>query len=249
MKNAIIRTQLSFCLVLVFLLSPPGLSRGFGEENAPDDMPPELVRVLEKVNEANENLGTLKADVDYTRTIPLLEESERSTGRLYFQAPEKIHMSLGEPRNEEMLSDGQRWWIIDHDARQVEIYETGGDQQVAETAFLELGYGRNVDELKDDYHIQLLSTEEVEVAANGERETMRRWHIRFRPRDEEKPAHYERTEVLITDALYLPEVITLYESDGEIIHTFQLEGLRVNEEIEESRFVYDIPRGYSTIRP
>ncbi len=233
-----------FLLLLIFCTLPAV----FGDENSePEPLPPELREVLAKVDDANKGLQTLEADVCYTRAIPLLGDSENSKGRLIFESPDKMHINLGEPRNEEMISDGRYWWLVDHRARQVEIYAADDDYRVAEASFLKIGYGADTAALRKDYVITLLSVEETEPENKQDAEEKIRWHIAFEPRNDEKPSQFERMEVKVTDRFYLPETIILHESDGEIVHTFRLEKIRLNKELDDELFEYDIPRGYTVI--
>lgn len=236
---------LSLFLCLLFAAPLAGEDGGAAEES----MSRELQKLLERVDEANRELETVAAAIRYTRAIPLLDESESSCGRLFFRAPNKIHLTLAEPRNEEMVSDGGTWWIVDHNARQVEVYATDAALPVAETAFLKFGYGGGVKDLEEEYRIRLLSVEETEPADEESGRRRKRWLLELLPADEEAPARYERMEFEITQELYLPETMVLYESDGEIVHRFELENIEINGEPAPSRFVYDIPRGYTVIRP
>jgi len=242
---------------IIFLLLTSGLYTAFAdtennENKEQEPLPSELKEILGKVDDASEQLQTLQADVNYTRAIPLLEASESADGELAFETPDKIYMVLDEPRNEEMISDGNTWWIVDHNAQQVEIYDTSGEhQQVAEASFLEVAYGTGTEELRENYIIELISSEEIEPD-NGNEENgdpIKKWHISFDPRDDDKPAQFERTEVIITERFNLPETIIMHESDGEIVHTFELKNIVLNEEVDPSRFEHEIPRGYSVIEP
>ncbi len=250
MRNAMSGTIVFGWMMLCFALSlapaPGAHGEGRREEGA---VSPELADVLERIDEANRGLETVKARIEYTRAIPLLGESESSEGRLAFKTPDSIHLSLQRPRNEEIVTDGRTWWLVDHNARQVEIYQADREGGLAEASFLDIGYGRGVDELKRDYTITLLATEEVEVEVDGRAEIRVRRRLGFEPKDDGKPARFERMEVRMTEPLFLPETIVLHESDGEIIHTFRLSDIVLNDEIEDSRFVHEVRRGYGVIQP
>ncbi len=225
----------------------PAAVRGEGAAGEKPDG--ELEALLERVDEANSELISVKADVSYTRTIVLLDESDSAAGTLAFKTPDMIHMALGEPRNEEVYSDGSTWWLVDHDARQVEIYEAAEGDAVAEASFLEFGYGSRTSSLRENYSIELVAVESAEAEGDEEPGTVTMWRLRLEPLKDERPARFERMDVEITENLYLPETIILYESGGEIVQRFELKNIRMNEDIDDSRFVCDIPRRYRTVRP
>ncbi len=249
----------TFAVSMFLFFSLIALSPCFAqnENNGTEEqtLPSELVNLFERVNEANEKLEHLTADINYQRAIPLLGDSEVSSGSFAFIPPDKIYLKLGEPRNEELVSDGEKWFVADHNARQVEIYAADKDMAVAESAFLKIGYGSDMSTLAEEYDISLLEQGEVDKQ-EADQETRSDlagktefWHLRFEPKDKQTHAHYEQMEVKITDRFYLPETIILHESDGEILHTFELQNIDLDAEISPEIFEYEPPRGYSIITP
>ncbi|MFW6044231.1 MAG: LolA family protein [Planctomycetota bacterium] len=217
------------------------------EEKKFDELPAELRMVLDKLDEANEDLEGITADVLYTREIPLLDETEESDGSLKYMKPGWIHMNLGEPREEEICSNGNKWWLIAHRDQQVEIYEAADrEDEVAEASFLTFGFGRSSRELIEDYTVELEDSDEVKDD-NGE--TYRRWKVKFEPRNEEREARFATIQVILSDRRWLPKKIVLHESEGEIIHGFELTDVDLNPGLAEEDFDVSIPDGYSVIRP
>jgi outer membrane lipoprotein-sorting protein len=231
------------------LLSIPGLRAAENDEpeEAKRKLSPELQRVLDKVDEANAELENVRARVLYTREIPLLDESEKSRGRLTFKRPDKIVLRLGEPRNESVHSNGEVWWVADHDAEQVEIYRVATDEGASrEAAFLDFGYGRGSDALLKDYNVDI-AEKKIEETDEGEATTYR---LKFTPRPrEERPPRYAAIEVVVSDQRWLPHELVLHESEGEIIHTYQLGNIRTNAELDEEIFEYEPPGDYTVLRP
>lgn len=214
---------------------------------AREHLPPELRMVLEKLDKANAELQDVTARVTYERAIPLLDEKEKSKGSLIFKKPGCIALKLGKPRNEEVYTNGKQWWVVSHDDKQVEIY-TAADrgQGSQESAFLDFGYGTGSDKLLDDYEVVLTSKEQL--SHDDEEETL--YHLKFTPRERpDRPARYAAIEAVISDTLWLPQVLVLHESGGEIVHTYTLRRTRTNTEVEEDVFEYSPPRGYTVLRP
>ena len=232
-------------------------------------VPPELRRVLDKLDEANKKVKDMTADINYTREIPLLEEREQCTGTLAFKKPYLIHMKLGKPRREEVCTDGKWWWIVSHKDKQVEIYrverpreaspEAAGDGQektqaapaaetvAPEASFMDFGYGKSSDKLLKDYRITLAgqSTEKVKGRSG---KVLTRYRLKFVPRKDAQALFYE-IQVELADDLWLPCAIVLKESEGEIIHTLKFKNIKLNRGLKAGRFTYKPKRGYRIERP
>lgn len=233
---------LKLCFAWIFLF----VFFAHAETGKTTDSEAELTQLLDKMNTANKQLESVKADINYRREIPLLGESEKSSGRFYFVPPDKIYMALDKPRNEEIYSDGEKWWLVDHSANQVEIYTVDAEGTMAESAFLTLGYGSGSEDLREKYDLKLLDkTRKTEE--NNDVITHTEWHVGLTPKDEDKPARFDQMEIKVRDDLFLPHKVMLYESDGEIIQSYSLDNIRLNENIDDARFIGDIPRGYTTI--
>ncbi len=206
-------------------------------------LPPELQHVLEELDAANERLEDVTARVTYEREIPLLDEKQRSQGELVFKKPGRIVLKLGKPRGEDVYTDGKTWWLVNHQDKKVEIYkaaEPGEGSQ--ETAFLDFAYGSSSQKLLEKYSIELAKTE------RREEETTYRLKLTPRPNDEH-PAMYECIEVELSDGLWLPHLLVLHESGGEIIHTYDLSKVRTNTGVKDEVFEYEPPGGYAVVHP
>ena len=213
---------------------------------------PELKEVLGKVESAGNGLESVRCDVRYTRSIPLLEEQEECGGELLFAKPDRLVLKLGEPRNEDAYTDGEKWWIVSHDDRQVEIYRmVENPRQTREAAFLKFGYGRSARELLEGYEISLSEKRSVEVSADGGggTKTVTEYILRFSPRREDVPSRYSWIEVAVREGIWLPARLRLAENEGRIMHIYRLEDRKRNPELEEGVFTYSPPEGYTILRP
>jgi len=209
-------------------------------------LPPELQMVLNNLDEANRKLEDVTAKVAYERTISLLDEKQKSLGSLIFKKPGCIILKLGKPRNEEVYTNGEKWWVVSKDQKQVEIYTAAkGGQGAQEAAFLDFGYGSSSKKLLEDYNVEL--TGKAEAETNG-KETV--YHLRLTPRPRpDRPARYAAIEVEVSDRLWLPRMLVLQESEGEIIHTYVLSDVRINTGVKAEQFNYEPPSGYTVVRP
>ena len=215
----------------------------------------ELKTILTRLGKANKDVRALKASVNYKRAIPILDEEEKSDGGLVFKKPNLMALKLGKPRSQDAYSDGKHWWIVDHRDEQVEIYKvTKSSRQSQEAAFLKFAYGQSARELVALYDVSLLKKEQVTrefKAEDGEtkEKEFTEYSLKFVPASEDAPARYSAVDIKVTDHRWLPHHITLHESEGEIVHEFELQNLQVNVEVEDRVFQYEPPRGYRVVRP
>jgi len=215
------------------------------------DIPPELKVVLDGLDAANSKVESVKANIVYRRDIQLLEESQTSDGSLVFKKPDLVHLRLGKPRNEEVCSDGKHWWVVSHNDKQVELYDAAGLESAAtEASFLTFGYGESSAKLLEKYEITLTSQkEQAPPPGNDPGAPIICYRLKFVPRDKEAPARFATIEVEVASDLWLPRVIALHESDGEIVHTFQMRDIELNPDLTAETFTYEPPRGYTVLQP
>ncbi len=219
------------------------------DEEPPQVLSPELRGILDKLDEANKKLTDCTASVVYERAIPLLDEKQKSRGSLIFRKPNKIVLKLGKPRNEDVYTDGKTWWVVEHNDKQVEIYEAAQPGQGGqETAFLDFGYGRGSEAFLKDYTVELVS-KKSEPMDDDKTETLYRLKFTPKPKKDQPPSHYESIEVVISDQVWLPQVLVLHESGGEIVHTYTLSKIKLNTKVKNDVFAYEPPRGYTVLHP
>jgi outer membrane lipoprotein-sorting protein len=219
------------------------------DDQPPQRLSPELKAVLDKLDEANKKLVDCTANVDYVRAIPLLEEKQKSRGSLIFKKPDKIVLKLGKPRNEDVYTDGKTWWVVEHNDKQVEVYEAAQPGQGSqETAFLDFGYGKGSDAFLKDYTVELMG-KEAQPLSDDKTETLYRLKFTPKPKKGQPPPRYESIEVVISDQLWLPQVLVLHESGGEIDHTYTLSKIKLNTDIKDDVFECQPPSGYTVLHP
>lgn len=222
------------CVVLVLALGVAGASAA--------EKADALDAAFKRLEAANKKLKDMTAKVHYTRAIPLLEEKQESKGTLRYLKPDYMHLKLGKPRNEEVVMHENIWVIINHKDKQIERYEVADDQRKnQEAAFLRFGYGGNIDELKKGYDIKLLSEKK--------KDDVTLWTIRFDPKPQKTPSRFSRVDIVVSSKIDLPVTIKLYESDGEIVHTFDLSDIKLNTGLKKTDFKVEIPRGYAIMTP
>ncbi len=231
-KLSYIVIALAFC----YLTLNPTVSSG--SDNIGDY---DLEEILKKVEEANSRLETMEAEIKYSRVITLLDSEEVSVGFLQYKKPKLVNVNFFPPRNEINVIDGSYIWIYHIEERQVEKYEMSGDADSPQGVdIFELGYDYTVEKVKKNYDVTLLDV------ISTEEETL--FHLELIPK-ETFDSEYDRTLLWIKEELWLPVQYQLFESDGEIINTIELNHIEINSEIPDKTFVLDLPEDVEIIEP
>ncbi len=208
----------------------------FGAGNVGDNR---LEEILKRVEEANAQLKTMEADIKYSRVISLLDSEEISYGNLKYKKPKKIKLKFMPPRNEISVVDGSYIWIYHPEERQVEKYKMNSDMNAPQGVdIFDIEY--NVEKIKENYDVTLL--DDISTAEG----TL--FHIELIPK-ESFDSDYSRTLLWIKEGLWLPVQFQLFESDDEIVNTFELSNIIINKEIPDTTFILDLPDDVEIIEP
>jgi outer membrane lipoprotein-sorting protein len=201
-------------------------------------------QVLDEVEKANEAFENIEADLTYTKTIPLLEVNEVSKGEIRYKKPNKAYIKFAPPRDEMNIIDGEYVWIFHPEARQVEKYRIKDKTQAPQgLSFFALGYGSSVAEVNKRYEISLIE-KKVEKGK-------RFYVLELIPKANPSQAddRYSKIHLWIEEGFWLPSVIELFESDGEIINKIELHNISLNRPIPDKTFQFVVPKGVEVIEP
>jgi outer membrane lipoprotein carrier protein len=77
--------------------------------------------ILSRAERASREIRSLEADFTQSLTIPLLNQSQRSAGRLFQRRPDRFLMRFSDPAGDVIVADGRHFWLYypSSDARQV----------------------------------------------------------------------------------------------------------------------------------
>ncbi|GAB64065.1 MAG: outer membrane lipoprotein carrier protein LolA [Candidatus Jettenia sp.] len=198
-----------------------------------------ITEVLDEMEKANSAFKTLKADIVYTRAIVLLESTETSQGKMSYKKPKKLYLKFYPPRNEVNIVDGRHIWVYHPSEKQVEKYEIGSKQSSQGMGFFEFGYGESVEAAKKNYKITLSDTKE-----EGKK---RIYILDLLPKDPK--SQYTTIRLWVEEGFWLPGKIELRESEGEVVNTIEFKNIRLNKNLSDKLFTFNVPRGVEVIEP
>ena len=199
-------------------------------------------QVLNEVDRANKAFENIEADLTYTKIIPLLEVHEVSNGEIRYKKPDKAYIKFTAPRNEINVIDGEYVWIFHPEARQVEKYRTRDKTQAPQgMSFFELGYKSSVAEANKRYEISLIE-KKVEKGK-------RFYVLELIPKANQADDRYSKIHLWIEEGFWLPSVIELFESEGEVLNKIELNNISLNKPIPDKIFQFVVPKGVEVIEP
>lgn len=208
--------------------------------------------VLGKVVEANEGISSLSASITMTRSIPLLESSEVSRGRLTCQPPEQFCIKFDPPRNEVNIMDGKYIWVYHVDLNQAERYsagDIGADSLI--NIFMDNGLGQAVETLRERYDITLTGRRAVSSGGGdgGRGVEVKLYNLLFLPGEGSGGGVYSEIRLWVDSELWLPRVIELRESGGEILTRIELDNVSVDKSGDIRQLECVIPGTVELIEP
>lgn len=199
-------------------------------------------QLLDEVERANKAFESIEADLTYTKIIPLLEVNEVSRGKIKYKKPDKAYINFSAPRNEINVIDGEYVWIFHPEARQVEKYRTKDKTQDAQgMSFFELGYKSSMVEANKRYEISLIE-KKVEKGKKF-------YVLELIPKANQANERYSKIHLWIEEGFWLPSVIELFESEGEIINKIEINNVALNKPIPDKIFQFVVPKGVEVIEP
>ena len=226
---------ISACIVLSFIFGPTiAAGRAADTSNEVDAFLKEFVTKREK-------LQAYSAKFKQTKVSTLFDETEVSTGRVYYQRPGKILWDYRSPDVMKVLVKERVLSIYIEELEQLEIYDFTKEKKLRG---LFLGFDESPEELKELYDITLLEP------ANGEKGRC----IQLAPKTEDLLAYFDSVKIWLRPedfAIYKilivdPKVDLEEEEEGTTL--IELGSIRVNRGVRADMFAIEVPEDTEIIR-
>jgi outer membrane lipoprotein carrier protein len=193
-------------------------------EAAPQDRAAEILTRAERASRA---VRSLEADFTQSLTVPLLSQTQRSTGKLYQRRPDRLLMRFSDPEGDVIVADGRHFWLY---------YPSSDPRQVIRTSIAEGGEAVDLQQ-------QFLSNPNQRFVATlaGEESVGRR------------PAHvltlvprgaspYRMLRVWVDREDHLVRRFEMTE-ENESVRRVELRNLRTNHALPDGLFAFTPPEG------
>ena len=219
------KTVLAAVALLLFCVFP---MNGFAASSAITGAAGSGSEVLKKLQERYEEVSTIKASFTQESFYKTLGQSQLSGGSLFLKKPGKMRWRYEGDDSDELISDGTTFWIFQKDLFQViETRARGGPPAVA------LKFLTGMADIEDDFEVEL------------EKEDKETWTLMLRPRAAMPNVKTIRVEV---DKAKLLVVKTVVNDPFGTRTTVTLSNIILNEDIEDSFFVFKTPKGVKVIK-
>jgi outer membrane lipoprotein carrier protein len=227
------RTRVCFIAWLVCAsVMAPALGSG-----ADDDVDTFLKEFVTK----RERMRDYSANFKQTKVSTLFDETEVSTGRVYYQRPGKILWDYRSPDVMKVLVKERVLSIYIAELEQLEIYDFTKEKKLRG---LFLGFDESPEELKELYDISLVESEDGDTGAC----------VKLVPKTEDLRAYFDSVTIWLRPkdfAIYKILIVDpkVYPEDEEQDTTLiELGGIRVNRGVREDLFTIEVPEGTEIIR-
>ncbi|HST59682.1 MAG TPA: outer membrane lipoprotein chaperone LolA [Longimicrobium sp.] len=184
-------------------------------------------QILTRAEAAANGVRSLEADFTQTMTVPLLNQTQRSTGKLFQRKPDRFLMRFSDPAGDVIVADGRHFWLY---------YPSADRTQVIRTSIAEGGEAV-------DLQAQFLSNPNqrfVSTVAGEESVGGRPAHVlTLVPRG---ASPYRILKVWVDKEDHLVRRFEITE-ENESVRRVELRNLRTNHALANSLFTFTPPEG------
>jgi outer membrane lipoprotein carrier protein len=184
-------------------------------------------QILSQAEAAANGVRSLEADFTQTMTVPLLNQTQRSTGKLFQRKPDRFLMRFSDPAGDVIVADGRHFWLY---------YPSADRTQVIRTSIAEGGEAV-------DLQAQFLSNPNqrfVSTVAGEESVGGRPAHVlTLVPRG---ASPYRILKVWVDKEDHLVRRFEITE-ENESVRRVELRNLRTNHALANSLFTFTPPEG------
>lgn len=91
---------------------------------APGKSQDRAAQILAGAERAANGIRSLEADFTQSLTVPLLNNTQRSTGKLYQRKPDRFLMRFSDPQGDVIVADGQHFWLYYPSSDRTQVVRT-----------------------------------------------------------------------------------------------------------------------------
>jgi outer membrane lipoprotein-sorting protein len=188
--------------------------------------PNSLEEVIKKVQEQQRKTTTLQADFRQEKTLALLARPEVSTGTFVYSKPNNVLWSYDTPKKVQMLIANGRMTTYYPDLKRAETLDVARFQ---DRIFKYMGATGAIDELSRYFDFTFTSKPSEPA-----------YVLDLKPKTGAVAKRVQRIKLWIDKQTYLTSRIEYVEGDGDITR-YEFSKVRLNQPVEQGRFVLSIP--------
>ena len=182
--------------------------------------------VIKRVQAQQKNTKTIEADFRQEKILALLAKPEVSTGRFVFSKPDKVLWMYDAPKRVEMLISNGMLTTYYPDLNKAEQLEV---KRYQDRIFKYMGASGAIDDLAAFFDFTFTNTSDKPF-----------YVLDLSPKSKGIAKRVQHIRIWIEKKTYLTSKFEYVEGDGDITR-YEFTNIRVNEPVEASRFVLNLP--------
>jgi outer membrane lipoprotein carrier protein len=194
--------------------------------------PAEIKSLLERVREKRATAPSLQADFQEQRKVHLLDESINSSGKIWFQAPNKFRVERKGNAPSITVSDGQQLWIYYPNFKSAEHYSLA-KRSPLDAAISAITTALNLENVEHTFHIA------GSKAENG-------YDLELTPRNPSMKRIFQKLLLHLSNDLFADRTDMLQPNGDQIVTSYQNPN---HASIPASEFEFTPPPGTEVSTP
>ncbi len=218
-----------FLLCLLFL---PGLLSAARSESLP---PNEVKGLLERIRAQRANAPQVQADFQEEKEVHLMKEPISSTGKVWFQKPNKFRREVQGSSPSITVSDGQQLWIYYPKFQSAEHYSLGKHSPL-DAGLAALTAALNLENVENSYHI---SARQLDLPGTG-------YELQLAPRNPSLKRLLKTFNIRMNSALRVERTEMIQPNGDHIVTSYRNESRAA---INPGNFEFTPPAGTNVTTP
>jgi outer membrane lipoprotein carrier protein len=183
--------------------------------------------ILAQAERASRGVRSLEADFTQSMSIPLLNQTQRSTGKLYQRRPDRMLMRFSDPAGDVIVADGRHFWLY---------YPSTDERQVIRTSIAQGGEAVDLPpQFLSNPNQRFVATLAGEESVGG-----RAAHVlTLVPRG---PSPYRILKIWVDKQDHLVRRFEMTE-ENDSVRRVELRNLRTNHALPDALFAFTPPPG------
>ena len=191
-----------------------------------------LEEILAAMSKAGDSLETLAADFEQTNRDHILEEEEKSSGKLYMKVPGNIRWEYAPPDSKVLLVKDDKVLLYNPVAHQVQEFKQG-QKRGAGTDLL-IGFGKSNAEIGKHYDVSLAGEDAQHVV------------LKLVPKPDSAASLFAAIDMTLNKENWTPDRTVFHELNKDTT-ILEFQDVRVNEPLPPKAFELQLPPGVDII--
>jgi outer membrane lipoprotein-sorting protein len=194
--------------------------------------PAEVKSLLERIREKRAAAPSMQADFQEERKVHLLDEPINSSGKIWFQAPNKFRVERKGNAPSITVSDGQQLWIYYPNFKSAEHYSLA-KRSPLDSAISAITTALNLENVEHTFHV---------IADKAEKG----YDLELTPRNPSMKRIFQKLLLRLSDDLFAERTDMLQPNGDQIVTTYQNPN---HAAIPASQFEFTPPPGTEVSTP